>query len=297
MASRATKTKKSTASKAKPARRGPVAPRAPKGGWENPLIPNAKMQQIYINMLRAQMLEAKLVPAAARVPEAVASALIIDLRADDALASDAPSHCYLKGAPLKQLFVRKKPRSSLAKQPDPGFPAQNILPVIADTAVAINAAMGVAITYQRSSCGDRNSNVVLTFTADAAACVRAARIAEELRLPILFVYLQKGAKAALSLATRRYGIPGMPVDRDDALAVYRVAQEAIARARAGGGPTLIECMRYVAAPRRSQSAPATLERSLKRKGLFTPSWKRALIADFRRQLAQASRAAHKKPKR
>ena len=213
------------------------------------------------------------------------------------LASTAPSHRFLKGVPLKQLFSKKKPRGRLSRETDHGFPSHNVLPVIADTTAALNAAMGVAITYQRNSCGDRNSDVVLAFTEDAAACIRAARFAEEHRLPILFVYQQKGAKAALSLATRRYGIPGMPVDRDDALAVYRVAQEAIARARSGGGPTLIECMRYVATPRRGQSAIATLERTLKRKGLFTASWKRALIADFRRQLAQAATAARKKAKR
>ncbi|HXB61443.1 MAG TPA: thiamine pyrophosphate-dependent enzyme [Acidobacteriaceae bacterium] len=297
MASRATKTKKSTASKTQPALREPAAPRAPKGCWENPLIPNARLQQIYANMLRAQMLEAKLVPASERMPEAVASALLIDLRAEDALASTASSHRFLKGVPLKQLFAKKKLRASLSQQTDHGFPAHNVLPVIADSAVALNAAMGVALACQRSSCGDRNSDIVLAFTADAAACVRAARFAEEHRLPILFVFPQKGTKAALSLATRRYGIPGMPVDRDDALAVYRVAQEAIARARSGGGPTLIECMRYIATPRRGQSALATLERSLKRKGLFTASWKRALVADFRRQLAQAVKAARKKAKR
>jgi acetoin:2,6-dichlorophenolindophenol oxidoreductase subunit alpha len=37
-----------------------------------------------------------------------------------------------------------------------------------------------------------------------------------------------------------YGVPGVVVDGQDALAVYRVVAEAVARARAGGGPTLIE---------------------------------------------------------
>jgi TPP-dependent pyruvate/acetoin dehydrogenase alpha subunit len=290
MATKATKTKKSTAH---PAHRGASAPSAPKGSWENPLIPNARLQELYAGMLRAQMLETKLMPAAERTPEAVASALLIDLRADDALFSTAPSHRFLKGVPLRHLAGKKQ--TSKLDQLDHGFPAQNVLPVIADSAVALNAAMGVAIAYQRNSSNDRNSNVVLAFTSDAAACIHAARIAEEHRLPILFVYLQKGAKASLSLATRRYGIPGMPVDRDDAVAVYRVAQEGIGRARAGGGPTLVECMRYAAAPR--QSALATLERNLKRKGLFTAAWKRGLVAGFRRQFAQASKAARKTAKR
>jgi len=41
-----------------------------------------------------------------------------------------------------------------------------------------------------------------------------------------------------------YEIPGIQVDGNDALAVYRATQEALARARAGGGPTLIEAVTY-----------------------------------------------------
>ena len=41
-----------------------------------------------------------------------------------------------------------------------------------------------------------------------------------------------------------YGIPGYEVDGNDVMEVSRVAGEAIARARAGGGPTLIECKTY-----------------------------------------------------
>ena len=41
-----------------------------------------------------------------------------------------------------------------------------------------------------------------------------------------------------------YGIPGVSVDGNDILEVYRVTQEAFARARKGEGPTLIECKTY-----------------------------------------------------
>jgi 2-oxoisovalerate dehydrogenase E1 component len=41
-----------------------------------------------------------------------------------------------------------------------------------------------------------------------------------------------------------YGIPGFRIDGNDVLEVYRVAGEAVARARAGEGPTLIECETY-----------------------------------------------------
>jgi pyruvate dehydrogenase E1 component alpha subunit len=49
-----------------------------------------------------------------------------------------------------------------------------------------------------------------------------------------------------SVASRAaaYKIPGVEVDGDDVQEVYRVAKEAIGRARAGGGPTLIEAKTY-----------------------------------------------------
>ena len=45
-----------------------------------------------------------------------------------------------------------------------------------------------------------------------------------------------------------YGMPGIAVDGNDVLAVYEVAGEAIARARSGGGPTLIEGKTYRTRP-------------------------------------------------
>ncbi len=41
-----------------------------------------------------------------------------------------------------------------------------------------------------------------------------------------------------------YGIPGLHVDGNDPDAVYRVLDEAVARARAGVGPTLLECTTF-----------------------------------------------------
>ncbi|MBI4609319.1 MAG: pyruvate dehydrogenase (acetyl-transferring) E1 component subunit alpha, partial [Candidatus Rokubacteria bacterium] len=41
-----------------------------------------------------------------------------------------------------------------------------------------------------------------------------------------------------------YGMPGVQVDGNDLLAVYAATREAVERARAGGGPTLIEFVTY-----------------------------------------------------
>jgi 2-oxoisovalerate dehydrogenase E1 component len=78
-------------------------------------------------------------------------------------------------------------------------------------------------------------------------------------LPALFICENNmyATEVPFSYATRNtnvadraagYGIPGVIVDGNDVLAVYEVAGAAIRRARAGGGPTLIECKTYRTRP-------------------------------------------------
>src|SRR3954453_2295839 len=64
--------------------------------------------------------------------------------------------------------------------------------------------------------------------------------------------------AAETLADKAigYGIPGVRVDGGDVLAVYEATRDAVARARAGEGPTLIEAVPYRAAPHATAVAPA-----------------------------------------
>ena len=54
------------------------------------------------------------------------------------------------------------------------------------------------------------------------------------------------ATAGQSVAARAasYAMPGVEIDGQDVLAVYKTAGEAVDRARAGEGPTLIECRTY-----------------------------------------------------
>ncbi|HEY0308568.1 MAG TPA: thiamine pyrophosphate-dependent enzyme [Acidobacteriaceae bacterium] len=280
------------AKKKSTARRTIAAPQAPAGSFENPLIPNARLQLIYTSMLRARLLEAKLTPAAQRPPEAVGAGLILNLREQDTLLAAAPSHRLLKGVALKQLLQKPAPRTI-----DHGFPAQNVLPAIADSSAALYAALGIAFAYKAAAGNSHDSNVVLAYTSDAEACLAAARLAELHRLPILFILAQSGTTATTSLRAQRFALPGIPVDRDDVVAVYRVAQEGIGRARAGGGPTLVECIRYTAPQKHKPDAIATMERFLTGKGLFTSTWKRTLIASYRRELASATLQARKTKKR
>lgn len=54
---------------------------------------------------------------------------------------------------------------------------------------------------------------------------------------------QSGSRTFAQKA-QAYDIPGVRVDGNDVLAVYSATQEAVDRARSGGGPTLIECVTY-----------------------------------------------------
>jgi len=75
------------------------------------------------------------------------------------------------------------------------------------------------------------------------------------KLPVVFVCENNLYSTQSSLDVRQppvdiykravsYGIPGVRVDGNDVLKVYEVTLEAVSRARAGGGPTLIEAMTY-----------------------------------------------------
>jgi TPP-dependent pyruvate/acetoin dehydrogenase alpha subunit len=99
--------------------------------------------------------------------------------------------------------------------------------------------------------------VTVSFFGDGAAnegaVHEAMNLAGSRRLPMVFVVENNGfavsmptseATAAEDFASRAagYGMPGVTVDGHDALAVYEVTAEAVARARAGRGPSLIEAV-------------------------------------------------------
>jgi TPP-dependent pyruvate/acetoin dehydrogenase alpha subunit len=55
---------------------------------------------------------------------------------------------------------------------------------------------------------------------------------------------ESSAVPNLAERARAYNIPGVQVDGNDVVAVYLAAQNAVARARNGQGPTLLECITY-----------------------------------------------------
>lgn len=75
------------------------------------------------------------------------------------------------------------------------------------------------------------------------------------RAPVVFLVQNNGFAISVPLAKQTaapslahkavgYGMPGRLVDGNDAAAVHQVLAEAVARARSGGGPTLVEAVTY-----------------------------------------------------
>ena len=94
----------------------------------------------------------------------------------------------------------------------------------------------------------------------------------------------------------RCRVPGIPVDADDAVAIYRVAQESIGRARIGGGAALMECVPFVpegAAGKGTASSDgiAGLERYLLQRGVATRVWMEREAKGFAKRVAREKEAS------
>ena len=127
-------------------------------------------------------------------------------------------------------------------------------------------AVGAAMAAQRLG----EQSVTVAFLGDGATSEgdvhEALNFASVFAVPCVF-YVQNNQWAisvpvsrqlnAPSIAHRAlgYGMPGIRVDGNDVLACYAVMAEAAARARAGGGPTLIEAVTYRVGPHTTSDDP------------------------------------------
>jgi pyruvate dehydrogenase E1 component alpha subunit len=119
----------------------------------------------------------------------------------------------------------------------------------------IPIATGVGLSLKMR----RDPRICLTFFGDGAANEgafhEALNMAAIWNLPVVFfcenntyamsMHVQRAFPIA-NIADRAaaYGFPGVTVDGNDFFAVHAAAREAVARARSGGGPTLIEAKTY-----------------------------------------------------
>jgi acetoin:2,6-dichlorophenolindophenol oxidoreductase subunit alpha len=116
-------------------------------------------------------------------------------------------------------------------------------------------AAGLALTFKM----EKTDNVVVAYFGEGASNVgdfhEALNFAGVQHLPIVFVCENnlyaysvpvEKSMAIDDVADRAesYGFEGVSINGNDVLAVYQSTQGALARARSGGGPTLIECKTY-----------------------------------------------------
>ena len=123
----------------------------------------------------------------------------------------------------------------------------------------VAAGCGLATGSGLSAAYRRSGQVTVSFFGDGGinkgTFHEAANFAAVRRLPVVFVcennrfaqytaFEGTTAVADLAVRARAYGIPGLTVDGNDAPAVYAAAAEAVARARDGEGPTLLNMETY-----------------------------------------------------
>jgi TPP-dependent pyruvate/acetoin dehydrogenase alpha subunit len=276
---------------------------APASAGENDgfsLIPNEKLLALYAAMLKCRMLEERILnePTDARRHEASAVGVTIDLVLGDAISPARGNmlECFVKGVPLKTIFTWfGGPSGSIPR----AYGRLNVIRSTSSFAAQFELASAAALLNRRRS--RKSKNIVALFCdceqPMAAAWEQPLRFAATRRLPMLFV-CQAGAKAEeIAPQARDYGLPGITVDGEDVVAIYRVVSEAIAHARRGNGPTLIECKPWSLSGSRqkrgsSQGDPIlTMERYLAGKRLFSRKLKAEVVAQFGRELDESQQAA------
>ncbi len=136
--------------------------------------------------------------------------------------------------------------------------ATRFAPICVPTATQISHAVGYAMGLKL----DGITACAIAYFGDGSASEgdfhEAANLASVFGSPTILFCQNNGW--AISVPTTRqtageiwkraegYGFPGVRVDGNDVLAVYRVTKDAVARAHAGEGPTLIEAMTYRMGP-------------------------------------------------
>jgi len=194
--------------------------------------------------------------------EAVAVGVCAALNSDDQIISThrGHGHCLAKGADLNRMMAELYGRQTGYCKGKGGSMH------IADFSIGMLGANGIVAGGIPIVTGaglaaqlEGKGRVAVSFFGDGASNAgpfhESINIAATWKLPMLYVcennLYSAGTTAAETLAlsdvaarAAGYGIPGVVVNGNDVMAVYEAAEAAVNRARAGQGPTLIECKTY-----------------------------------------------------
>jgi TPP-dependent pyruvate/acetoin dehydrogenase alpha subunit len=279
--------------------------------YENPLVPNTKLRQMYLAMAEARALDEHVARMQRRLKarkridsirgqEACRVSTAIDLGPGD-LVSDSHAGVVMEliaGAKISSLLTRVGEIHSGKKARDAklGGTSGRLLPWIDNVSDRLKMAMGAAQSFKTLG----RPNVVVVYVRHGEVAKEVWKdvlgLASKLELPIIFVVLptikvERGrGPINLSAKASQWGVPGVPADADDAVALYRVAQESLGRTRGGDGPVLIECVSYrIEGSGRGNSIDPLIQMKefLTSRKVGTKAWLEAAGGGLRRRIAQA----------
>lgn len=194
--------------------------------------------------------------------EATGVGVCANLRREDWITSThrGHGHSLAKGVPPRQVMAELFGKATGVSEGRGGSmhmydPAVGLFGTSGIVAGSIPLAVGVGISARNRKSGQ----VGVAFFGDGASnhgsFHESLNLAGAQNAPVVFVCENNLYATATSIRTATknpdiwqraagYGIAGMAVDGNDVIAVYQAARQAIERARAGQGPTLIEAKTY-----------------------------------------------------
>ena len=182
----------------------------------------------------------------------IGSAMALDPNRDWIVPASREHPAMLRhGLPLKNMFATYMGNFDAAAVPD----GVRLLPRQQSIGAQLPHATGLAWALKLR----RTGGVVAVYFGEGASSEgdfhEASNLAGVMRVPLVMLLINNHyaistplhrQTAAVNLAARAegYGFPGFVVDGNDLLAVYSTTVDAVNRALAGEGPTLIECRTY-----------------------------------------------------
>ena len=194
--------------------------------------------------------------------EAIAAGACFALREEDFLVSHhrGHGHCIAKGAsPARMMAELMGREDGYCRGLGGSMHIADLSLNILGANGVVGAGMGIGVGAALAAWQRQDGSAGIAFFGDGAAnegiLHEALNIAEVWRLPILFFC--ENNQYGLSTASARvtagegvaaraaaYGVPGEVIDGNDVAAVFATTERALARARAGEGPSLIEATTY-----------------------------------------------------
>ncbi len=231
-----------------------------------------------------------------------------------------PGASFVRGLPLRMILQYWAGDERGSQIPE----GLNDFPISIPVATQIPIAVGVALAAKVK--GDPIA--VMAYMGDGATSKgdfhEGLNFAGVFSAPVVF--LCQNNQWAISVPVRRqtaaktlaqkaiaYGFNGIQVDGNDIFAVYRAADEALHRARAGKGPTFIECLTYRVGDHttaddasryrsddeveqwKSKDPIERLKKYMEKKNLWSNSYDQAVVSEAKEKVEQAVKEQENSP--